>query len=446
MQKRTLIVLAVLFGGLLAYVLIVEVGQKEEREEREAQQEQVLALTEDDVRAVRVEGSLGAVAIELRGDAVTGEWFLTEPFEQAADPATARALARSAATVKEERVLEEVSDDIGQYGLDQPSLVVRIDAEGLEAPQVLRFGSETGSKDGRYLQIEGQDEIRIVPAFQYRALDKNVDDLRDKRIVRFSTGAVTHITVTGPATQVQLDRVDGNWRLGGESLPYRAARRDVEDLLADLTTSRAKRFLDADDPSLGLEETERWLLLELEDGEQIRIDVAEPRADSVVVQVRGSTEAAEMGSFLARPLVRGPDEWRTDEVADINPWQASEIRFTYGGKSFEIRQDEEQSWTLSEGTEDPTPIDAERARDVLRAVDDLRATAFLAPGTEIGPEVGQVEVVTEGQPVVRFTLHRSGDSWATRTDGDPSPLQVDGSLGLFFEEFLADPSGVSQGV
>lgn len=443
MQKRTLVVLAVLFVGLLAYVLIVEVGQKEEREEREALQEQVMPVTEDDVRVVRLERQ-GAepLAIELRGDdPISGEWYLVAPYEAPADPAAARSLARAAATLEERRVLEQASSDRDQYGLAQPVLTVTLEATVLETAQVLHFGGETGSKDGRYLHVEGDDAIRIVPSHQFRALDKTIEDLRDKRVVRFSTGAVERITLARPEDTVELVRTDGIWRLGGESLPFRAARRDVENLLADLTTSRARRFLDGDDPTLGIADSGYWIQVALDDGEQITIDLAPPRDDATVVQVRGALEAAELGPALARPLQRSAEEWRSDEVADINPWQASEARFGYGGTSFELRSDGGGGWTLSQDGGEASAIDAERARDVLHAIDDLRATSFLEPGADPGPEVGTVEVVTEGQPTVRFTLHRSGERWTAVTEGDPAPATVDGSLGLFFESFLADPRG-----
>lgn len=443
MQKRTLVVLAVLFAGLLAYVLVVEVGKKDEREKQQAREEQVLPLQEDDVRRIHIEGDSGVIAIELRGDAVTGEWFLTEPYEAPADPAASRSLARAAATLKEQRVLEEASDELGQYGLEHPALTVTLEAEGLDSATVMAFGAETGAKDGRYLQIQGEDTIRIVPAHQFRALDKDIEDLRDKRVVRFSTGAVEHVTLVNPGGQVELVRTDGVWRLGGEALPHRAARRDVEDLLADLTTARAQRFLDADDPSLGLADSGYTILVQLEGGETITIDVARPTQEGVIVQVRGTEEAAELGAFLARPLERTVEDWRTTEVADINPWQASEVRFSYGGKSFELMQDQTGDWSLTEDGAKPGAIDAERARDVLHAIDDIHASAFLEPGAEPGPLAGKVEVVTEGQATVRFTIHREGDTWSAVTEGDPTPVRVDGSLGLFFESFLADPKGQS---
>ena len=49
MQKRTMAILGVIFAGLLAYVLLVEVGREEQREEREDLAKQILPTTEDDV-------------------------------------------------------------------------------------------------------------------------------------------------------------------------------------------------------------------------------------------------------------------------------------------------------------------------------------------------------------------------------------------------------------
>jgi len=436
MQKRSLAVMAVVFAGLLAYVLFVEVGREEQRQDRQDLEKQVLPTDVESMRRVRVERSSGAVEIVYRGEGVDGEWHLVDPFEAPADPAAAKALARAAATLSRQRTLETASENTAQYGLDEPTLVVTLGAEGLESEAVLRFGGETGSKDGRYLSLE--DAVLIVPSHEFRALDKGVDDLRDRRLVRFSPGAAVQVRIRGEGGPVDLVREDGHWWIQGEPR-YRAERMDVEDFLADLTTSRVLGFLDADDPSLGLEGSGRSVEIDLQGGERIAVTFGGASGSGIVAQLQGQLEAAEVSRALVEPVDRPPDLWRTLEVADINPWQTESCRFEFGGRQFDLVSDEDGDWTLTEGDGQSREITGDRAREILTQIDHLDGTSFLLG--EVGPEVGWFEISGEGQAVVRFTLHRHADEWAATVAGDPAPLQVPDTLGLFMEEFLADPLG-----
>lgn len=445
MQKRTMAILGVVFAGLLAYVLLVEVGREEQREEREALEKQILPTTEDDVVRLVIESQHGVVEISRDGDGPGAEWILTQPFEGVADPAAAAAVARAAATLRDQRQIEPTKTDLTQYGLEEPNLVVTLEARGLDQAVVLRFGGETGSKDGRYLRVDGETAIRIVPAHQVRALDKGVDDLRDRRIVRFSPGSAVRVELSGETAPVVLVRDDGNWWIEGEPR-FRAARMDLDDLLADLTTSRATRFLDGDDPTLGLDEPSRWVLVALEDGTESRVNFGERRGTSMVAQVAGDIEAAEVASSIADPLDWPADRWKTLEVADINPWQTSRLTFTFGDRRFEFLLADDDSWTLVEGEGDPQDLPTSRARDVLSRIDDLQGVVYLPAGTEPDPEVGRFEIEADGRALVSFTLHRDGDTWSAQVAGDPAPLQVPATLGLFLEEFLADPLGAEEPV
>lgn len=445
MQKRTMAILGVVFAGLLAYVLIVEVGHEEEREEREALAKQILPTTEDDVTRLVIEGLDGTVELVRDGDSLEAEWRIVRPFEGPADPAAASAAARAAATLEDRRRIEPTKADLTQYGLEQPELTVTVEATGLDAPVVMRFGGQTGSKDGRYLQIDGETEIRIVPAHQVRALDKGVDDLRDRRLVRFSPGSAEGVTLSGVGEPVSLVLDDAIWWVDGEPR-YRAARMDLDDLLADLTTSRVTRFLDGDDPTLGLDGSDRWVRVTLQDGEEVQVSFGERRGTSLVAQVMGSVEAAEVSSTIADPLDWPADRWRTLEVADINPWQTSRLTFTFGERTFEFLLGDDDTWSLTEGDGAPGEVAASRARDVLAQIDQLEGVVYLEPGGSPDPEVGQFEIEADGRPLVRFTLHRDGDIWSAVVAGDPAPMQVPSTLGLYLEEFLADPMGSDEAV
>jgi len=219
---------------------------------------------------------------------------------------------------------------------------------------------------------------------------------------------------------------------------------EVEDLLADLTTSRVMRFVDADDPALGLAEGSRHVEVELEDGEVVRVLFGAYRQSAVLVQVAGSDEAAEISAGIAAPLDLAAEDWWTLEVADINPWQVSHLSVEYGEQRFEFSSDAEDRWTLIQGDDEPREVEASHVRGVLAQIDQLEGTGLEPQDTELDAPVGHFAIETEGQPTVRFTLHRVGDRWSAMVEGDPCPLTVPETLGLYMEGFLADPLGEEQ--
>ena len=134
-------------------------------------------------------------------------------------------------------------------------------------------------------------------------------------------------------------------------------------------------------------------------------------------------------------------DWRSVEIADINPWKVQDLDFQFGGRSFVLHNDEDDRWTLTEGDQKPTKMDEERVLEVLGQIDSLDATSIGSPGQDPGPEVGRFVLTTEGEPLVQFTLHRAGDVWTAQVKDDPAAMTIPETFGLFLEEFLANPAG-----
>ena len=84
-------------------------------------------------------------------------------------------------------------------------------------------------------------------ASRVNALVKSLDELREKRVLRFDAGSVERATLRWPDAHVALSRGEAGWRLE-EPLVGPADATTVEALLNDLSFLRASGFVDAPTP------------------------------------------------------------------------------------------------------------------------------------------------------------------------------------------------------
>ena len=144
-----------------------------------------------------------------------------------------------------------------------------------------------------YAWVEGKSSVYAVSGIAVNALTKSLDELREKRILRFDVGSVEGITLRWPAGHLVLSRSDAGWRLA-EPLAGPADETTVDELLNDLSFLRASGFVDAPTPAQerALEPPELAVELTLKAGEQGRGGGPAPPRDRRARRRRGRSSGA----------------------------------------------------------------------------------------------------------------------------------------------------------
>jgi hypothetical protein len=231
-----LLLVAVALG---AFVYFYVIGVEEGRREAEERAKRLFPAVEpEDVEWVELTSGDGR---EVRAERREGGWELVQPLAFPGDAFALDGVAAALAQVQSEAVYAEPQAR-EVYGLDDPAREVRFGAGGSE--HALRTGDKTPMGGNTYAAVEGDDAVYTVPTFRVNALEKSLDDLRDKRILAFDAEAVERVTATWPDGRVELVRGEQGWRLTAP-LDARADEGVVTDLLSDLSYLRASGFEDA---------------------------------------------------------------------------------------------------------------------------------------------------------------------------------------------------------
>jgi hypothetical protein len=240
-----LFVVAVLLGGLVWWSNRHEV----ERKDAEEQAKKLFGeLKADQIEWIALRTSDGH---DARLERVQGAWRLVAPVDFPADATTADGLASALEGMVSEGVIED-PQGLAVYGLDRDEKVVRFRANGAE--HELRLGKKTPVGANDYAATGASGTVYTIPSYRATSLSKPLDDLRERRPLRFDRDGIERIELTWHDGGVVLEKKEGKWRLVSP-LDTEADAETVETLLSDLVFLRATGFVDQPpaDAEIGLD-------------------------------------------------------------------------------------------------------------------------------------------------------------------------------------------------
>jgi len=422
-NPRTTGVLFLVAAALGAFIYLYEIRGEPARKEAEAQTKRLFpGLAAEDVESIELATSDGQAArLERRG----GVWRLALPRDVPADEFAAGGMASGLASLASESVFED-PQPAAVYGLEEGAREVGFTAKGER--HALRIGKPSPMGSRTYASVAGDARVFTVATFSLNALQKSLDDLRDKRIARFDREAVRRITARWPGGKVVLAKGEApedaagkgaapGWRLS-EPLDAPADPRTVDDLLSDLSFLRASGFEDAPPPdaAAGLAPPDFELELELASAEgsegaeaaRVALAIGQEREGGVRL-VRGAEPSlfripAERISDFPRRAV----EYRLRELAAFDSWDATRLELLFQDReSLKIEaKNAAGSWSS-----EPERLDPAKLAGLVRELSRLRAQDILAESA------GPAELAALGLAPPRVVLRAFGKAKGAEGEG-----------------------------
>ncbi|MGH0038040.1 MAG: DUF4340 domain-containing protein [Myxococcota bacterium] len=306
MNPRSTAVLFVVALLLGAFVYLYEIEGEEGRLEAEEAGKRVFAdLEQEDIWGVELTTTDDR---EARLESRDGEWRVVSPVDFPADEIAADAIASTLAKLSNEGVIDEPQSP-ETYGLGEDAPRVRFDVG--QTQRGLTLGKKTPVGSNSYVAAEGDPRVFMVPAWRLNSFQKSLDELRDRRVLRFDRATVERVAVGWPDTGVTLEKRDGDWWLVSP-IEDRADPETVEDLLSELSFLRAEGFVDGevDVVEQRLRPPELHVVLGLEPEEEGEIREVE----FLLGQVRAEGDRLAQGtepSYFTIPAERIDDFART---------------------------------------------------------------------------------------------------------------------------------------
>ncbi len=175
----------------------------------------LITFEDQDVKKVEL-AKAGMVVTAERGDADT--WRITKPGDYLADSAEIRALLASIRGLRaDDFVSDDAAADLGKYGLTEPQLKVTVWSGKDAAQKTLLLGAfkdDEPNKKSLYGKRAELPAVVTLPDYALKNLDKNLNTLRDKTVVRFAKDQTAKIAVTRKdGNGFTLTKKDGTWHI-----------------------------------------------------------------------------------------------------------------------------------------------------------------------------------------------------------------------------------------
>lgn len=138
----------------------------------------VVDIAKDDVTRVSLKNKQGSFGIEKSGDA----WKLFQPSQAKADGGTVDTLLYAVQDLKADEFIDKPQPDQA-YGLNTPQVEVAVTTKA--ATTKLLLGKRTADSLNVFAKVDGESTVYRVPTSIVDSLNKGLNELRDKTVVKF---------------------------------------------------------------------------------------------------------------------------------------------------------------------------------------------------------------------------------------------------------------------
>ncbi|MCH7897401.1 MAG: DUF4340 domain-containing protein [candidate division NC10 bacterium] len=201
---------------------------------KEAQEEAKTKLSsfeEKEVTAISIRRGKKVITLTKR----EGEWRMSQPVEDRGDEKEITALLGNVIRAKIERTLEATDENMSDFGLQDPAIVLTVHLKEKEQPFILELGSPTPAGFSVYARRQGEEKVLLAPATVKTSLEKPPFAFRSKVPLFFDQKAVKAVSLTTDSLRVRLERhQDEKWRIT-EPIQGKADAWKVFDLLSRKT-------------------------------------------------------------------------------------------------------------------------------------------------------------------------------------------------------------------
>jgi hypothetical protein len=366
-----------------------------------------------------------------------GTWKMTAPQAVDADQSEVSTLTSNIASLEVNRVVDENSSNLGEYGLEKPAIQIAFKAAS-GVTGTLNLGDKTATQSDLYAVKAGESRVFLVSAFQESTFNKKPFDLRDKRVLHFERDKVDTMEVAlgGPAA-LQFGRTGSDWviKAPGQS---RADYSAIEGLLTKLSSTNMTRLVEPStkDPTVlakyGLDKPAATITL---GAGSTRATLALGREEDGSVYARDQSRdmVFAVDPSLLTDLKKPADDYRDKDLFEARSFNMARLRLVRGTETLEFQkvpgaESAVDKWQRVVAGGGATDLDAVKMDDFLSKLTAMRAQSYagLLDRTGLDKPALMVSVSYDQGKFERVRFGTVGaDAFAER-DGEPGAAKLDG--------------------
>lgn len=371
----------------------------------------ILSLNQPDITSVRIDRK-DQPQLDLSRNA-SGTWQITAPKSFPADQDSVSSMLSTLSSLSSERLVDEKTSDVAQYGLTPPALSLDVTLKDNKAQKVL-IGDQTPAGNAYYAMLAGDPRLFTIAAYNKNSLDKSANDLRDKRLLTADFDKVSQIELLNDKKQdITFAREKDAWQIL-KPQPYRADTLQVDDLIRALREARFENASGDEDAKLAASFKAAKPLATAKITGASGTQELELRKDKDGDFAKSSTVPGiyKVPATLATSLNKGLEDFRNKKLFDFGYQDPNKIEFHDGGKSYFLTRSGSDWWGG-----DGKKLDLPSADAFVGGIRDLAADKFPDSGFST-PTIEITVTSQDGKRVEKVSLAKSGDNYVAKRENE----------------------------
>jgi hypothetical protein len=367
----------------------------------------------------------------LLAKANSGDWQITQPQPLSADQNMVSGMLGVLSSLNAERLVEDKATDLKAYGLETPALEVDVATKNGEAKLLL--GDDTPAGQAVYAMHVGDPRIFTLASFNKSSLDKSLNDLRDKRLLKLDAGKIDRIELVKGTQDLELARnpstakdeaagTGAEWQIL-KPRPLRAGEPQVEELARKL--AEASMELSGSEPAdeaAAFAHATPLVTAKVNNGSGIQELQIRKDKDAYYAKSSAVDGAYKVSAELAQALDKSVDDLRNKKLFDFGFSEPGKVELHSGAQAYFLTQGTRGYDWWSNGKK----MDPESVETLLGKLRNLTATSFADSGFT-SPTIEATVTSGDGKHVEKVLIAPAGDHYIAQRASEPELYQLDAS-------------------
>jgi len=418
MRFRTTLVLFALTAALVVFIKFYET-KRPNTEEANRRAQNVINFERDKIDGVVIQN--GEERIELKR--ADKKWRLESPVKDLADGSTVDSLLFDLEDWKKDATIsgKEIEADksrMAEYGVAKAKL--RLKLQGANAPPEILFGNNAALEGKTYVRLENSKDVFLAAQSIKNQISKKPEEFRDRKLTDTVATQVIRLSLKTAAGEMELQKQGDHWQIV-KPLRARADDQKVNDLIAQITTSRIAQFVADDAGDLhpyALTEPRGTVTIFTADDKQGQIlqigGVPEKEKDQVYVRFAPRKFVYTLPNKIETILSTRPNDLRDRHLVRFDQNQLDRITIDVPGKTKTVLARKDQNWTIV--NRNNRPANAAEARRLIDLLAGEQVTNFVADVASDLPKYGL------DKPQLTVTLSSFASENTAETKAGEHPL------------------------
>ncbi len=418
MRFRTTLVLFALTAALVVFIKFYET-KRPNTEEANRRAQNVINFERDKIDGVVIQN--GEERIELKR--ADKKWRLESPVKDLADGSTVDSLLFDLEDWKKDATIsgKEIEADksrMAEYGVAKAKL--RLKLQGADAPPGILFGNNAALEGKTYVRLENSKDVFLAAQSIKNQISKKPEEFRDRKLTDTVATQVTRLSLKTAAGEMELQKQGDHWQIV-KPLRARADDQKVNDLIAQITTSRIAQFVADDAGDLhpyGLTEPRGTVTIFTADDKQGQIlqigGVPEKEKDQIYVRFAPRKFIYTLPNKIETILSTRPNDLRDRHLVRFDQNQLDRITIDVPGKTKTVLSRKDQNWTIV--NRNNRLANAAEARRLIDLLAGEQVTNFVADVASDLPKYGL------DKPQLTVTLSSFASENTAETKAGEHPL------------------------